>query len=216
MIIVLHGGNLTTQRLKLTQIKTGFSPLETSELAGDQLTNTNLSDNFRSFSLFSERRLIIIENPPASLKADQISDQENITVVLTFTKELTLNEQNKYSKQVKILFFPQEKDLTAFPFVDALLEKKPTAFLELEKLFNRFGFQYVVTFIYFGLRKLILPSKTASSYVQKKIAKQKEFLNFAKINQLYQATLETEYKIKSGLLDEKIGLTILVNSFLTN
>jgi len=69
--------------------------------------------------------------------------------------------------------------------------------------------------IFYSLRKLILPSKSSSPFAKQKIEQQKKLRSLDDLERLYKETLDLDFKIKKGAVENKIGLTLLVQKFLS-
>lgn len=214
-LIVLHGLGNDGARRKLSDIKKEFPQNATVYLDGKDLSEKELLTNLSQESLFSEEKLIIIENPPALNLAQFVSD-ERLSLVLHFPKTLpsnsvVLKELLKYRAQ--IFSFPEEKEESIFPFLDSLITKNPKALSLLTPLFAEYGSQYLFTMMAFSLRRLVAPAKTLPPFVLKKIEEQRKNFSLERIKELYRAILITDFKIKSGILDEEIATQLLSQRF---
>ena len=215
MITLIHGTDQVLVLNKLLEIKQSNPDAEISEFEGSEI---DLKLEFRTSNLFSDKRLIIINNPDMKLNLLQLQEQNGVDVVLLFSKPLPLaSEILKVVKEKKgvVFEFKERQDISIFPFLDALIEKKKKAFLELDKLLNIFGSQYILTMIFYSLRKLILPSKSSSPFAKQKIEQQKKLRSLDDLERLYKETLDLDFKIKKGAVENKIGLTLLVQKFLS-
>lgn len=219
-IILLYGPGEVGKRNYLLKIKKEFSQDQISQIDFKKNSLADLELEIvsgfllRSSSFESEKRLIIVEN--ASDKMDlQILKNANLgTTLVLLASHLTLTAQIlQTAKKIgaKIYSFEGEKELTAFPFLDNLIEGKKEVFVELNKLFSEYGAIYILSMIYYLLRRNILPLPS-SDFMRKKIQKQKQEFSLNNFEKFYFQTLQTEYKIKSGLIDEKIALTSLVQA----
>ena len=85
---------------------------------------------------------------------------------------------------------------------------------QLDGLLKEYGSQYILTMIFFMLRRLVNPPKNLPPFVIKKIEAQRKNFDQEKIKELYKNGIETDFKIKRGLLEEKMGLTLLLNKML--
>ncbi|KKQ67497.1 MAG: hypothetical protein US86_C0001G0424 [Candidatus Daviesbacteria bacterium GW2011_GWA2_38_24] len=215
MITLIHGTDQVLVLNKLLEIKQSNPDAEISEFEGSEI---DLKLEFRTSNLFSDKRLIIINNPDMKLNLLQLQEQNGVDVVLLFSKPLPLaSEILKVVKEKKgvVFEFKERQDISIFPFLDALIEKKKKAFLDLDKLLNIFGSQYILTMIFYSLRKLILPSKSSSPFAKQKIEQQKKLRSLDDLERLYKETLDLDFKIKKGAVENKIGLTLLVQKFLS-
>lgn len=216
-IILIHGGDTVASLQKLSLLKNQFKSPEVLQINGKDLKVAQLKDHFASQDLFSQTQLIIVENPPEALDLSGFGSQTDNSVVFYFSKSLPpkakiLSFPNSLS--VQILAFPKKPTVTVWPFLDLLFTKNPRSLIEFEKLMSEYGGQYLLTMIAFGLRRLVLPSKSSGGFNEQKILNQKKIFSLDKIKHLYQQVLETDFKIKSGLIEERIGLTLLLQKFL--
>lgn len=216
-IILLYGPGEVGKRNCLLKIKKNFSPDQISRIDLKQDSSADLDLKISSGSLFeSGERLVVAENVP---------DKMDLGIVKKITGEITLVLMADHPPQTspilqtakklgaKIYSFEGEKELTAFPFLDNLIEGKKEVFLELNKLLSEYGTMYILTMIYYLLRRNILPLPV-SDFMRKKIQKQKQEFALKDFQKFYFLTLETEFKIKSGLASDKIALISLVGNFM--
>ncbi len=214
-ITLLYGPGEVAKRQKLSQIKStfpadGISVLDFKQNSPGQIKNTLLAG-----SLFADKRLVVLENAADSFDLSEIlvSDPTVTLVVVggavSATKPLLKSAQ---TVKAQLLNFDGEKEVSAFPFLDAVIERKKEAFVELEKLTEEFGEIYILTMLFYLYRRNILPLPS-SSFAQKKIIEQKKKYQLKDWQQMYKKTLETEYKIKSGLVDPRIGLSKLLSDY---
>lgn len=213
---LLHGPAISQSRLKLSELKKNFT-LENTVTFEDP-TSGQIMETVPAVPLIANKRLYIFENPAEDLDLENVRADDDLTVVFWFDHQL--DEKKATFQFVKtshgqIVFFPESKEITAFPFIDALGYKNKRAYLELQKL-KEVGYeiQYIVTMIFYLLRSLTVDNQKAPSFVQKKTAKQRQ--NFSDLPGLYRFVLETDYKIKKGLLEPDQAEFLLVNQFLTD
>lgn len=215
-ITLLCGAGINSLLNKLSEIKGRYSTLEILELEGRDLDLNRLTLEVGSGGLFSKRRLLIIRNLDAKINFESIAQDENLHLVLIFNK--TFNSESGILKWVKgrggeIFAFNEGDERSIFPFLDLLAMKDLRALVEFESLYQKFGGQYLLTMVFYLLRKYILPAKKMPDWVVKKQVSQRASFTPERINNLYRECLEADFKIKSGLMDEKIGLTLLLNKF---
>lgn len=216
-IVVLHGPGEVGKRAEVLKIRSYFNKdlAITLDLKQDDLGKLESAILFKP--LFSEgRRLIIVENCSDKLdleKLPKLEDDLVLVVVAASLKNDSILLKSAAKIRAKVSVFEGEKELTAFPFLDSLLERKKQSFVELEKLFSEYGWMYTITMIYYGLRRNFLPLPT-SSFAQKKIIAQKRNFKSEEFEQLYRLTLETEFNIKSGNAADYTSLARLVQSFI--
>lgn len=208
-LILLHGSLQDAVIKKANQIKKEFNPLSVTEIS-DAGSGFHLS----SPSLFSEKRLVILENP--DIKAVEKAAQEkdpDLTVLFKLSK--TLEKSSAVLKKViemegEVFNFDEASQTPIFPFLDMLGTKNKNSLREFEKNYPDFGGQYLLTMLAYFLRRMIQKPKSSSDFTRQKIAAQKRNFSLEKIKDLYKEIIETDFKIKQGLIEEKLGLTMLV------
>lgn len=219
LIGVLSGPGEIAKRLKLTEIKSKFDPDSITVVDLRVQGPEELTGLIQSTSLFeSSQRLIVVENTPESLDLTTLpTNNSGLTLVCLAANPKSDRPLIKSATKLgaKRLEFAEEKELTAFPFVDGLLERSPQAFTELSKLLATYGGIYTLSMIYYGLRRNLLPPP-ASSFIKEKVARQKKGWEPTDWQTLYLQTLQTEFKIKSGLISEELGLSSLVSEFVSH
>ena len=115
----------------------------------------------------------------------------------------------------EVMFFPEGKEVSIFPFLDLLAAKDKKAFLELQKLKDGgFDIYYFLTMTFYLLRNLVATPKRAPDFVRTKLQRQRKNFTEAKITQLYKDLLEIDFKIKSGLMEIPQAEFLLINRFL--
>ena len=181
-------------------------------------TNTqDVINNLVSTSLFADERLVVLENPDEHLTFDSFDSSDFLTLILWFEHEVS-EKKPIYGWAKKnngqILYFPESKEISVFPFLDYLGSRDKKAFLEMDSL-KKAGYdsQYLITMIFYLLRNLIYTPKTAKDFVKNKNAKMRANFSQEELVDLYKFVLEIDFKIKSGLLDEKGAEFSLVNLF---
>lgn len=214
-LILIHGNALVAIQNKLREVKKKYDNFSILEFDAKQKSFSEILPEIGTGGLFSEDRLIILQNFE-DIDLEKLND-ESLTVVLKYSKSLASNSKilkAAISKKAEIISLSEKDESSIFPFLDKLAEKNQTALKELESLFNQFGGQYLLTMCFYMLRRLVQTPKNLPPFVLKKIEKQKRNFPIEKIADLYKQSLETDYKIKSGLLEERIGLFLLVNKIL--
>lgn len=207
--LLLHGLAKSASRKKLIELKQKFdseSVVVYEEGVDLQTIKTVLS----SQSLFFDQQLIILENPPEDFSDCNLS-LVTCNLILWFDREVDTKKWPGF----EMLFFPEAKEVTVFPFLDLLAAKDIKSYLELDKL-KKTGFDiyYVLTMIFYLLRSLAVTPKKAPDFVKRKLAKQRVGFGEEKIIFLYKEMLEVDFKIKSGLLEKDQAEFLLVNKFL--
>jgi len=216
--LLLHGPAINNSRSKLSALKLKFdtnnvvvfeSGTSVSEVLGSLMTP----------SLFPEEKLFILENPSEDFCPDLSLVTSSLSLVLWFDHELSEKKPVlEWVKKIKgeILFFPESKEISVFPFLDYLAESDSRAFLEIKKLkMGGFDIFYFLTMTFYLLRNLINTPKTAPQFVRQKLERQRRNFDLEKITKLYKYILEIDFKLKSGLLEKDQAEFLLVNKFIT-
>jgi DNA polymerase III delta subunit len=209
-LLLLHGPAIDSSRKALSEIKNKFDPgsIVVFEKGADP---KQIMDSLQTVPLFGEEQLIILENSSIDPSTLITENSEPITLLLWFDKEVDI----KKFPNVKVMFFPEAKEVSVFPFLDYLGNKNKAAFTELEKL-KKAGFesQYFITMVLYLLRNLIATPTKAGDFVKRKNAKMRENFKEEELISLYKSVLEIDFKIKKGLMETSHADHLLVSRFL--
>lgn len=217
--LLLHGSAKAASRKKLIDLKQKFSA-KGGPSSGWDANNVvvyeegadlkTIKEALFAQSLFSDQQLIVLENPSEDVTFYQLPTT-NYQLILWFDHEVDTKKWSGF----EVLFFPEAKEISVFPFLDLLAGKDTRAFLELQKLKNAgFDIYYCLTMVFYLLRSLAVTPKKAPDFVRKKLARQRVNLTLEKITDLYKEMLEVDFKIKSGLLEKSHAEFLLVNKFM--
>lgn len=217
-ITVLTGAGESAKRAWLMKYKEQFEDLGVDEVDLQTQPLTALMQRLLTPALFSRKQLLIIENAPAGLDlqkltSEKVQDMEMVILTSQLSSTSTLYKSAK-ELLFQVLNFDADKELSAFPYLDKLIERDRSVFLELDKLLREYGGMYILSMIYYLLRRNLLPLPQ-NSFIRNKIKGQKLKVNEDSWQNLYYLILETEFKIKNGLTDEKSGLADLTLHWLT-
>lgn len=217
-IFLLYGPGEIAKRTAILKTKKQFTPASVTAIDFKEAGEKGLELSLVSRSLFeSGSRLVVVENVPEKFDLGQVKQpEENLTLLLVAgnLKSTSVLLQSAKAAKVVLQSFEGEGERLVFPFLDALIERKPQTFVELEKLLSEHGGIYILTMVYYLLRRNLLPLPP-SAFVQKKIKTQKSLYQEEDWVRLYRLTLETEFKIKSGALPEKEALVIFTEKVLS-
>lgn len=218
-LIVLHGDGLVSKSLKISQIKKEFESLSIFEINGKEMPFDQAVISLSTPQLFSDKRLVVLGDfSPEEIEIARFPQDETLTILINFPKVLTQSSKlfkEALRQRAQIILLSEEEEKNIFPFLDSLANKDPRSLILLDKLLNDFGGQYILTMIFYMLRRLIQNPRKLPPFVLQKIEKQKRNFPLEKISSIYNQVIETDYKIKSGLLEEKIGITLLAEKILT-
>lgn len=230
MIKILHGQDTVKSRQGLEKLKVQAKNIEGITLNGPKLTLTDFIQALESKSLFSQDRLVILEN---LLSGKKSKEKEQILQYLQDEKVLVtliLWEDGEISRST-LRLFPQAEisifklDPFLFRFIDAL---KPDNAEILIKLFRQSIIQEDVNFIFYMLVRhfrLLLFLKTGerkgleevdrlADWQKTKLIKQAQLFDQNKLLNVYRQLLEIDYREKTGLAP--YPLTQTLELFLSN
>ncbi len=215
--VLLHGPARVASRSKLLDLKQKFDP-NNVVVFEEGATNKDIIDNLMSNSLFADERLVILENPDENFVLDSSLHTSHLSLILWFDHEVS--EKKPVMEWVKksqgqVFYFPEAKEVSVFPFLDFLANEDKRAFLELQKLKNAgFDIYYFITMVFYLLRNLAATPKNAPNFVKQKLERQRKNFNLERTTKLYKDTLETDLKLKSGLIESQQAEFVLVNKFM--
>ncbi|HLC87802.1 MAG TPA: hypothetical protein VJG66_01990 [Patescibacteria group bacterium] len=212
-LILLHGSLQEAVLNKIGSIKKEFDPLSITEIS-----ESNPGFSLSSPSLFSKKWLVILENPDIRIVEKAILEKDpDLTILIKFSK--SLEKSSAILKKVleskgEIFNFEESNQTSIFPLLDLLGNKNKRAFLEFEKNYSEFSGQYILTMLAYFLRRMVQRPKTGSDFMRQKIESQKRNFSPENIKDLYKEIIETDFKIKQGVVEEKLGVTLLVRTIL--
>lgn len=212
-LILIYGSFQDAVLKKVSEVKKKIDPLSISEIS----EGASRFD-FASPSLFSDKRLIILENPDIEIVEQAIShDDADLTILIKFSK--ALEKSSLVLKKVlelkgEVLSFDETSQISIFPFLDMLGNLNRRVFIEFEKNYNEMGGQYILTMLAYFLRRMVQKPKSGSDFMRQKIETQKRNFNLGRIEKLYREIIETDFKIKQGLTEERFAVTQLVQKIL--
>ncbi len=209
-IFILHGSGESEILKKIDLIKKDFDPLYIFNISAKNIKDLRSLPEILSSGLFNEKRLIILEDIDEDVNLENLPKNENLTVVFKFLKTLSPKSRYLSLKNATIFSFPEEREISIFPFLDEISEKNPKALGKVEDFYNKYKGQYIVTMLYFSMRRLILPLKTKNYFALNKLEKLKKNFSRETISKFYFEILETDNKIKLGFLDEKLAVERLI------
>lgn len=210
---LLHGAAVNNSRNKLLSIRKNFESDNVITFDNQSKAEEVLGE-IMTMSLLSEQRLIIWENPPKGIK---VAENPNLTLVLWFDTEIDPKDYltSRIESAAEVFFFPEEKEASIFPLLDALGSREKKAFFELEKR-NRTSpndTQYILTMVFYLLRSLAVTPKLAKDFIKRKNETMRKNFSKQELINLYRSVIEIDFKIKSGLLEIPQAEFSLVNLF---
>jgi len=217
-VVIFHGDNTALINTKIDEMKKSYpsSAIERFSLKSESFDQLLMKLSTPSF--FDDQRLLIVdESDEKKVELEKLTMDANMTLVFSFGKELSSSSgilKWANEKKLRVVGISQPQDKRIFAFLDLLAENDSKALSLLDDLINDFGCVYLLTMIIFLLRRLVLPLGNAPSFLEAKLKKQKNNFSEGELNLLYEATLLTDYHIKTGRIEERTGLFLLTNSFL--
>lgn len=212
-LILIHGNFEDAVLKKISEIKKSFDPLSVTEIP-----EGSSKFDFVSPGLFSDKRLVILENPDIKIVEQAINQSdEGLTVLLKYSKGLEKSAavlKKVLEAKGKVLSFDETLKTPIFPLLDMLGNLNKRAFVEFEKNYNKMGGQYILAMLAYFLRRMVAKPKSGSDFMRQKIENQKRNFSLERIEKLYREIIETDFKIKKGLLDERFGVTLLIQKIL--
>lgn len=212
-LILIHGSFEDAILKKIAEIKKSFDPLATTEIS-----EYDPGFHFSSPSLLSDKRLVILENPDIKIIEQGIAQSDpDLTILIRCSKGL--EKSSAVLKKVieargEVFSFEESSQVSIFPFLDMLGNLNKRAYGEFEKNYNEFGGQYILTMLAYFLRRMVVKTKSSSDFMRQKIETQRKNFGLEKIRKLYREVITTDYKIKQGLAEDKLALTLLIQKIL--
>ncbi|MBU1031396.1 hypothetical protein KKE03_00510 [Patescibacteria group bacterium] len=209
MLQLLHGPAISVSRKKLLEIKQKFDPNNVM-VYEEGIDLQTILGGLSTGSLFPEQQLIVLENPPDFVFDFPLSPCP-LSLVLWFDHEVDVKKWPGF----EVGFFPEAREVSAFPFLDLLAEGNTKAFLEINKLkAGNFDVHYLIIMVFYLLRNLVATPSNAPDFVKRKLAKQRTRFDLEKIQRLYKDILEIDFKIKSGFLEKPQAEFLLIKKFI--
>lgn len=214
-LLLLHGEAISSSREKLLSLKKDFEAdsIVTFEKGSEVQT---IIGSLTTPSLLSDEQLIVLENPPEDFIFDLSLITYHLSLIIWFDHEVASKKPviDWVKSKGQILYFPEVKEVSVFPFLDYLANGDSRAFLEMDKLKKgNFEIQYFITMVFYMLRSLILTPKNAPQFVKDKLKRQREKFKLDDVKKLYKEILEIDFKIKSGLMAVEQAEFALVTKF---
>lgn len=210
-ITVLHGGDTVLVERKLREVESKFEGKRIVRAFGKEATGEFVVNNFRGGELFDESKLIIIREPEKNFDVWSLLG-EGCELVLVFGGQLSASSKFLKIAGAKVVDLSLPQDRRIFALLDQILDKDKRALRNLEVLLGEFGFQYILTMLFYNLRRLYL-RKRLPSYVAKKMDERRKVWERS-VASFYEQMLEADYNFKSGLGDERADLFTVVGRML--
>lgn len=214
-ITLLFGVGEVGKREQLLKLKSSSTQaVVTYDLAYD--SQITVGQVVMSQGLFSPSSLVVVENAPTTLDLEKLKIGKSVDLVVVADSLQPNSPLLKSTQKLKgrIIHFEAEKETRAFLYLDSLIEGKKEAFYQLDKLLKNYSAMYVITMVYYLLRRNLLPP-TQGPFLKQKIQRQKLRVSSEQWEKLYCLTLETEFKIKKGMaVSEELALYQLTQKFL--
>lgn len=216
---IFHGDNQSVLLQKLGELLKRYESTAISRYSLKSETFEQILLSLATPTFFAEERVIVVDDAEEKkVLIDKIPEDADLTVILFFPKELTnsskvLKEAAKKNAQIVAISEPQDKQI--FTFLDLMAEKNTKAYSFFDQLYEQYGGQYLLTMITFQLRRLVMPSFFVPPFLKQKIELQQKKFTKESLTSFYYLTLETEFLIKNGRVEEKTALLLLVSKILS-
>lgn len=208
-LIIIHGSGLVAILNKVASYKKTFDLLETLTMSSKTHSFSEVLLNLATPDLFCEKKLVVLEDFDENLPIDKFSTFLDLTVIIKFSKSLPANSKIMSAARLLkaiVINLEEDKETTIFPFLDAVSEKNHKALRLLDNLINEYGCLYVMTMLGFMLRRLILPPKNTAPFFMKKLEIWKRNFPVKELKSSYWDLIQSEFKVKQGLQEDKVEL----------
>lgn len=212
MKLLIHGSDSVSSRKTLTDKKNTFADAEKVVFDGSKITLSDLVTVFDSPSLFSSKKVIVIEN--FFLRALSKEKEE----IMDFIKKsksdhyLIFWEGKEIEKRVTGRYFNVEEIITCQPplllfrFLDSIgVNNAHTTITLYHSVLKERDAFFIYTMLVRQLRFLIMVLdkgpygvKDISAWQAKKFSEQSKYFDLKNLINLYRQLLSLEYNYKSG------------------
>jgi len=214
-ISIIHGSDKVAARKKLQQLADKYESLSVVRASGGEITVDFLVNNLRGGDLFVTQKLVVLENPDSEMDWGRLGNAEEVELVLYFDKELPVTSRffkEEYFKKARIMGFEAPPDKSIFEWLDLVADKNPRVFEMLDRLQKEFGEQYLLTMLFYLLRRQVMPS---SGGMKSKLERQRQSFPIERIEELYKTAIEYDYQTKRGLIEGRTALFLVVERFMS-
>lgn len=227
MLTLIHGDDIVSSRKALLELKDKYSDFEIITFLGSDVTITDIISGSDSLSLFSQGKVIILENLLSHAKPkgkDEIllylNKYADIPVILYEEKEVDKSNLTKYFSKAKIIACKLPQQL--FRFLDSIKSSSASevlsAFHNIIK--DRQG-EFVLSMLIRQWRNLIVAKDLGSagflglpSWQTGKFIRQAEFFSLNQLISSYRQLLAADLKVKTG--GTSFNLNQLLDIFLVS
>lgn len=210
-IIVIHGSNILASKQYLDSITSRFKAEQVVRSYGKEITKEFLLNNFSGLGLFESERLVVLDNPESDFEIDKLPEAEGVFLVVFYSKELGVSSSIlKSRREVKVVNYSEVADKRIFSFLDLVADRNKRALNQAKELIDEMGEQYILTMLYFMLRRLVVGGKKLPSGISRKLENQRVDFSKERIGYFYKRLLEADYKMKSGFDESRMGLFLVV------
>ncbi len=134
-IFIYHGTGLVAISSQISHLKQSFDSMSITELNGKEVPFDQALVNIGNSGLFSESRLIILDNYPEKTDIGPLIQDPVTTIVFRFSKTLPATAvilQTAKKANATIQNFTEADEVSVFPFLDSLGEKINVRLLSLK------------------------------------------------------------------------------------
>lgn len=227
MIILLHGSDVSASRQALLDLKKNYSPDSVTTFNADKLDLAEFKRVRGTPSMFSDRRLIVVEgkSSPSTIKQfSHLTISPDTDIVFWIGEDLKpSNKLVKIAREAggQVRLFREKIPKHVFGFLDALgCKNKKKAFLELHRLLDQGEAPlYLLTMIVWQFRNLLRVKvskyqsvKGINPYVLRKAKNQVKNFEAEDLVSIYKDLLRAEISLKNSPLGPVLILDRLTNS----
>lgn len=228
MIVLIHGDDTVSSRVKLQEEKVLHKDENIQFLDGTKITSTQLHEVFSSLSLFTLGKTVIIENliggPKSKAKDQSLSIlstySQNHSIILWEKSEVTKTILTKYFTKSKVYLYTYPKIL--FSFLDSIGRRSPGEILQMfHELLRHTDAEMVYSMLVRQWRFLLIAKDLGrtglgmlSPWQAHKFVDQAGTFSIDQLQQSYRQLLSVDANIKSG--QTPLSMTQLLDIFLVN
>lgn len=226
MMILIHGDNTVAALNRLLELKSSFTGTTLTFYAKDK-TPATLREALSSESLFSDSKLLIIENPASAKKLfDDIAIGQNSNLLLFENRKLTSAEVSAFQKKIPGLKAEEFKlEPVVFKFLESLApDNQKIMLLLLKQYLKPEEPEIAIAMLARQLRLLIAATEEAAEledfsllppWQKQRLISQARKFDLAKLLNIQAKLLTIDYQLKTGRLPVKpeVALELLLASF---
>lgn len=218
MTVLIHGENINLSQNKLIELKSNFQGV-VQAFPAKELTPVLLRENLASQTLFSEKKLLVIENPTENKNLfDDLQLSSDVDLILYQDDKLT--QAQVLSLQKKLLGLKVEEfkiDPVVFKFLESLSPKNQKVMIPLWKEYIKSEQPEIALVMLARQIRLLLGDddfEKLAPWQKQRITDQRKKFTEEELISFHSKLLDADYKTKTGqtLLDLRTSLELLLLS----